>query len=275
MGAADASMKHIARVQIARATEVSSSGVKNPMFTPARNFWGFTIYDSNMLRLMSESWAGLSGRRCRDLGVLLNPVLKAYNQGNGAWATCGLTAVFVTQNCVDGEAAINHVDIGFMLSTRLVVTAPMGFFFPSICRSLRITLPFMRELQNGTSYMFRALVVNPRDTFTDVTSPDKYWRIESQYADGTMVDLNRVIPSFAILSRLRYFAAATLSQVGLASTTYRIHFRTDQSLPPQQTVHIYPPAGTTFGGLNGACINTDPVLLSLQFPTPLISGAWN
>ena len=31
---------------------------------------------------------------------------------------------------------------------------------------------------------------------------DKYWRIESQYADGTMVDLNRVIPSFPILSRL-------------------------------------------------------------------------
>jgi hypothetical protein len=113
--------------------------------------------------------------------------------------------------------------------------------------------------------MFRALVVNPRETFTDVTSPaawqlalsvgrigyctcqsnqsknpwfvslpssstfggkpfngasskfgsswhpletphglcqDKYWRIESQYADGTMVDLNRVIPSFPILSRL-------------------------------------------------------------------------
>lgn len=33
-------------------------------------------------------------------------------------------------------------------------------------------------------------------------SKDKYWRIESQYADGTMVDLNRVIPSFPILSRL-------------------------------------------------------------------------
>ncbi|CAJ1360951.1 unnamed protein product [Effrenium voratum] len=254
MGAADASMKHIARVQIARATEV--------------------IYDSNMLRLMSESWAGPSGRRFRDLGPngdsSLNPVLKAYNQGNG----------------VDGEAAINHVDIGFMLSTRwsqhrwasssrafVGQSFTLDTFTPDTqMSSARITLPFMRELQNGTSYMFRALVVNPRDTFTDVTSPDKYWRIESQYADGTMVDLNRVIPSFAILSRLRYFAAATLSQVGLASTTYRIHFRTDQSLPPQQTVHIYPPAGTTFGGLNGACINTDPVLLSLQFPTPLISG---
>ena len=35
-----------------------------------------------------------------------------------------------------------------------------------------------------------------------VASKDKYWRIESQYADGTMVDLNRVIPSFPILSRL-------------------------------------------------------------------------
>ena len=102
----------------------------------------------------------------------------------------------------------------------------------------------------------------------------------------------------------------------------------DESLPPQQTVPIYPPAGPTFGGLtDGACINTvkvsvlelpqvgrtstsnneppclyskprsqfmtkpllfceessmadmaphkDPVLLSLQFPTPLISGVPN
>ena len=31
---------------------------------------------------------------------------------------------------------------------------------------------------------------------------EKFWRIESQFADGTMVDLNRVIPSFPILSRL-------------------------------------------------------------------------
>ena len=36
MGAADASMKHIARVQIARATEVSSSGVmRRPTSSPS------------------------------------------------------------------------------------------------------------------------------------------------------------------------------------------------------------------------------------------------
>jgi len=292
MGAADASMANIARLQVTGSWQLGDYGlfvtVMNPMFTPARNFWGFTIYDPNMLPLMSESWVyGF------DIQVVLDPKLTAYNQGNG----------------VDGEAAINHIDISFRLSTRLppmpnaahaiVVTAPQGFFFPSICQSfaldtfttgyegfpkgtgcqgnngnvLKISLPFMRELRNGTNYMFRALVVNPRETFTDVDSPDKYWRIESQYADGTMVDLNRVIPSFPILSRLRYFAVNTLSQVGLAPTTYRIHFRTAESLPPQQTVHIYPPARTTFGGLtDGACINTDPVLLSLQFPTPLISG---
>eukprot|EP00434_Breviolum_minutum_P006549 symbB.v1.2.005781.t2/scaffold289.1/size287290/26 len=292
MGAADASMANIARLQVTGSWQLGDYGlfvtVMNPMFTPARNFWGFTIYDPNMLPLMSESWVyGF------DIQVVLDPKLTAYNQGNG----------------VDGEAAINHIDISFRLSTRMppmpsaahaiVVTAPQGFFFPSICQSftldtfttgyegfpkgtgcqgnngnvLKISLPFMRELRNGTNYMFRALVVNPRETFTDVDSPDKYWRIESQYADGTMVDLNRVIPSFPILSRLRYFAVNTLSQVGLAPTTYRIHFRTAESLPPQQTVHIYPPARTTFGGLtDGACINTDPVLLSLQFPTPLISG---
>ena len=61
-------------------------------------------------------------------------------------------------------------------------------------------------------------------------------------------------------------------------------------MPERQTVHIHPPTGTTFGGLtDGTCIDTarapiavkleaelmfnceDPVLLSLQFPTPLIS----
>ncbi|CAK9070289.1 unnamed protein product [Durusdinium trenchii] len=293
MGAASADMQHVAQLQVTGNWELGNYGlfvtVMNPMFTPERNFWGFTIFARDtMMPEMSESWVyGFQ------IQVVLNPMLKAYNQGNG----------------VDGEAAINHVDISFELSTRMppqpnaahaiVVTAPQGFFFPSICQSftldtftpgfvgfpkgtgcqgnngniLKIALPFMRELQNATAYMFRALVVNPRETFTDVTSPDKYWRIESQYADGTMVDLNRVIPSFPILSRLRYFAVNTLSQVGLAPTTYRIHFRTDESLPPQQTVHIRPPAGTTFGGLtNGECINTDPVLLSLQFPTPLISG---
>eukprot|EP00439_Symbiodinium_sp_Y106_P064768 s59_g10.t1 len=291
MGAADASMQHIARVTISGSWELGDYGlfatVQNPMFTPARNFWGFTIYDSNMLPLMSESWVfGFQ------IQVVLDPRLKAYNQGNG----------------VDGEAAINYVDISFMLSTRIppepsrahsiVVTAPTGFFFPSICQSftidtfttgfiglpkgsgcegnngnvLKVTVPFMRELRNETYYMFRALVVNPRETFLNIDSPEKYWRIESRAGGMDLVDLNRVIPSFAIYPRLRYFAVAALSQVGLASTTYRIHFRTDQSLPPQQTVHIHPPTGTTFGGLtDGTCIDTDPVLLSLQFPTPLIS----
>lgn len=28
-----------------------------------------------------------------------------------------------------------------------------------------------KNLRNGTHYMFRALVVNPRETFTDVTAP--------------------------------------------------------------------------------------------------------
>lgn len=291
MRAADSSMQHIARVTISGSWELGDYGlfatVQNPMFTPARNFWGFTIYDSNMLPLMSESWVfGFQ------IQVVLDPRLKAYNQGNG----------------VDGEAAINYVDISFMLSTRIppepsrahsiVVTAPTGFFFPSICQSftidtftpgfiglpkgtgcegnngnvLQVTVPFMRELRNETYYMFRALVVNPRETFLNVDSPEKYWRIESRAGGQDLVDLNRVIPSFAIYPRLRYFAVAALSQVGLASTTYRIHFRTDQSLPPQQTVHIHPPTGTTFGGLtDGTCIDTDPVLLSLQFPTPLIS----
>lgn len=98
------------------------------------------------------------------------------------------------------------------ISGRLAVR----FMSQALC--LRVSLPFMRELQpgaysrpvvlilcafrNGTNYMFRAVVVNPRETFTDVDSPLKFWRIESQFADGTMVDLNRVIPSFPILSRL-------------------------------------------------------------------------
>eukprot|EP00913_Durusdinium_trenchii_P001781 g1650.t2 len=303
MGAASADMQHVAQLQVTGNWELGNYGlfvtVMNPMFTPERNFWGFTIFARDtMMPEMSESW--VYGFQIQVVSVpwdllgqwllfvcaqwpRLNPMLKAYNQGNG----------------VDGEAAINHVDISFELSTRMppqpnaahaiVVTAPQGFFFPSICQSFTLDTftPGFVGFPKGTG----SLVVNPRETFTDVTSPDKYWRIESQYADGTMVDLNRVIPSFPILSRLRYFAVNTLSQarflervcymrrtkqpgeVGLAPTTYRIHFRTDESLPPQQTVHIRPPAGTTFGGLtNGECINTDPVLLSLQFPTPLISG---
>eukprot|EP00933_Yihiella_yeosuensis_P044196 TRINITY_DN39290_c0_g1_i1.p1 TRINITY_DN39290_c0_g1~~TRINITY_DN39290_c0_g1_i1.p1 ORF type:complete len:1135 (-),score=188.56 TRINITY_DN39290_c0_g1_i1:127-3045(-) len=45
------------------------------------------------------------------------------------------------------------------------------------------------------------------------------------------------------------------------------------SLPPQQTVQIYPPGGTTFNGLkDGKCIDEDPVLISRRFPVPLIAG---
>eukprot|EP00930_Biecheleria_cincta_P055124 TRINITY_DN41486_c0_g1_i1.p1 TRINITY_DN41486_c0_g1~~TRINITY_DN41486_c0_g1_i1.p1 ORF type:complete len:2351 (-),score=301.60 TRINITY_DN41486_c0_g1_i1:61-7113(-) len=262
--------------------------VENPMFTPARNFWGFTIYDRDLTPRMSESWVyGFL------IQVVLNPQLRSYNSGNG----------------IDGEAAINYVDISFALTTRVPahpisshtirVTAPKGFFFPNICRGftldtftpgfnglpkgtgcqgnsgpvLKIVLPRMHALENGTNYMFRFLVVNPRDTFTVVNTTDKYWRVETELGSGEMVDLYRVLPSFPIMVRLRYFKVDALSQVGLNSTYFRFLFRTDQPLPPQQTVHIYPPAGTAFGGLaGGACIDMDPVLLSLMFPTALISG---
>jgi len=283
---------NIAHVQIASEWRLGSYGlfatVENPMFTPARNFWGFSILDRDLTPRMSESWVyGFQ------IQVVLNPKIKAYNSGNG----------------VDGEAAINYIDVSFMLTTRMegqendrnsvVVTSPPGFTFPNICRGfeietytpgfegfprgtecngngasvLKVSLPAMRALKNGTAYMFRALVVNPRQTFTNVNDPEKYWRIETQYGNGEMVDLNRVIPSFPVLDRLKYFKVDTLSQVGLTSTTFRFLFRTAEPLPPQQTVHIYPPDGATFGGLDGgACIDTDPVLISAMFETPLIAG---
>merc|ERR1719491_365172 len=99
--------------------------VKNPMFTPTRNFWGFTIYDRQMEPLMAMSWVkGFSIQ-----GILPNyyPGLVAYNPGNG----------------VPGEAAMNIIDISFMLTTPLpatgmfVVTAPTGFRFPSVGRQFK------------------------------------------------------------------------------------------------------------------------------------------
>ena len=40
--------------------------------------------------------------------------------------------------------------------------------------------------RNGTHYMFRALVVNPRETFTDVTSPEaRLWRSFGGFSDQT------------------------------------------------------------------------------------------
>eukprot|EP00931_Biecheleriopsis_adriatica_P064212 TRINITY_DN39027_c0_g1_i1.p1 TRINITY_DN39027_c0_g1~~TRINITY_DN39027_c0_g1_i1.p1 ORF type:complete len:2314 (+),score=334.39 TRINITY_DN39027_c0_g1_i1:107-7048(+) len=292
LGSVSADMVNIAQLQMLGAWQLGSYGlyvtVENPMFTPLRNFWGFTIRDLDQTPRMSESWVyGF------DIQVVLDPKLKSYNSGNG----------------VDGEAAINYIDISFKLTTRMaphpvnshavVLTAPDGFFFPNICRGftrdtftpgflgfpkgtgckgnsgpvLKISLPAMRELKNGTYYMFRALVINPRETYTNVNDPQKLWRIETQFADGTLVDLNRVIPSFPVMVRLRYFKVDTLSQVGLTSTTFRILFKTDQPLPPQQTVHIFPPDGAVFGGLDGGvCSDIDPVLLSLQFETPLIAG---
>lgn len=283
---------NIAHIQMIGPWALGSYGlyvtVENPMFTPARNFWSFTIYDRDLTPRMSESWVyGFL------IQVVLNPKIVSYNSGNG----------------IDGEAAINHVDISFALTTRVPpdegtshtirVTAPNGFFFPNICRSLtldtftpgftglprgtgcrgnsgpvlKLSLPKMRALENGTNYMFRFLVVNPRETFAVTNSTDKYWRVETELASGEMVDLYRVLPSFPITVRLRYFKVSALSQVGLNSTYFRFLFRTDSPLPPQQTVHVYPPAGTAFGGLEGgACINVDPVLLSLMFPTALISG---
>ncbi|CAE8590604.1 unnamed protein product [Polarella glacialis] len=288
----DVEKANIAHLQMTGTWNLGSYGlfvtVQNPMFTPLRNFWGFTIRDRDLTPRMSESWVfGFQ------IQVVLNPQIRAYNMGNG----------------VDGEAAINYIDVSLSLTTEipahpvnshiLKVTAPPGFVFPNICRGfeietftpgyqglpkgsrctgngageLKISLPTMNAWYNKTNYMFRALVINPSSTFTEVDVPDKWWRIETTMSDDTKVDLNRVIPSFPIMQRLRYFDVSTLSKVGLDKTTFRIFFRTDQPLPPQQTVHIYPPLGTVFGGLkDGACIDEDPVLISRRFPTPLISG---
>lgn len=269
-----------------------SISVINPMFTPLRNFWGFTIMDMSQVPLMSESW--VYGFYIQEV---LNPVMISYNSGNGN----------------DRESAINRIEMSFTLTTEIpgapqgqnsvVVKAPVGFLFPPVCRyfspdtgkagtaalpaettcqgdgeqTLTLMLPQMRPLLNQTRYEFRFRVVNPKETFVKTNVPEKYWQIETRDATGQGIDRNRIVPSFPIYQRVSYFKIDTLSKVGLASTMFRMHFRTDSPLPPQQIITIKPPQGTVFGGvLGGDCIDEDPVLLSRRFDAaglrPLISG---
>mmetsp|Transcript_104385 Transcript_104385/g.164729 ORF Transcript_104385/g.164729 Transcript_104385/m.164729 type:complete len:2315 (-) Transcript_104385:164-7108(-) len=277
--------------------------VENPMFTPLRNFWGFTIFESpTMVPLMSEAW--VYGFEIKVVLPSYYPGLVANNPGNG----------------ISGEAAMNIIDISFSLTTplskdgRFVVTAPVDFRFPQVCRSFHpcldcnkgtgipvvpgtsvlspftqcygnsarvVTLyDFKSDLLAKTMYSFRVLVVNPKVTFTAVDQARWWWRYESQIATAgvwNMEDLHKVIPSFPVYQRLRYFVVDTLTRMGLQTTTLRFHFRTTSPVPPQQTIVITAPEGMQFYGvrsnnIDGACSNEDPVLISRQFPTPLISG---
>jgi hypothetical protein len=120
------------------------------------------------------------------------------------------------------------------------------------------------------------LIVNPKATFKDTNKDGYWWRYETQ-ENYQLVDLHRVIPSFPIYQRLKYFVVDTLSRVGLQTTTLRLHFATTSPIPPQQTVSVYAPEGMSFYGvrnndIDGACYNEDPVIISRQFPVPLISG---
>merc|ERR1740138_1890660 len=72
--------------------------VENPDSTPASNFWGFTIMDANRIPVMSEAW--VYGFKIQEV---INPVLYAYNPGNGD----------------DTEHAINRVEISFTLTSPL------------------------------------------------------------------------------------------------------------------------------------------------------------
>jgi len=126
-------------------------------------------------------------------------------------------------------------------------------------------------------YSFRVLIVNPRDTFKDTNTAKYWWRYETRDVEDQLVDLHRVIPSFPIYQRLKYFVVDTLSRVGLGTTTLRLHFSTTSPIPPQQTVTVTPPEGMFFYGvrnndIDGACYNEDPVIISRLFPVPLISG---
>eukprot|EP00929_Paragymnodinium_shiwhaense_P034282 TRINITY_DN18674_c0_g1_i1.p1 TRINITY_DN18674_c0_g1~~TRINITY_DN18674_c0_g1_i1.p1 ORF type:complete len:2410 (-),score=547.03 TRINITY_DN18674_c0_g1_i1:144-7373(-) len=272
--------------------------VENPRITPrgmSSNFWGFTIYDRTVDKTpeMSESHVyGFLIQEIRDAR------LKSYNSGNG----------------VLGEAAINRVDIEFMLTTQLppegvieepmiVLRAPEGFRFPTVCRhfypdtkraglsplpeltecqgnngrELTLTLPLFRTLNAMVKYAFRFLVINPSETFDNGDTPEKWWRLETKRQSGDMVDLNEQIPSFPIMQRLRYFVVDTLSRVGMNTTIFRFHYKTDDALPPQQTIHITPPLGTKFYGLrDGICSDQDPMALARLFADvgkkPLISG---
>jgi len=270
--------------------------VENPMFTPARNFWGFTILDRSKNPIMSEAWV-----HGFEIQVVLNPGLSAYNPGNG----------------VAGEAAINIIEIQFTLTTPLlkngffIVEAPENFRFPSVCRifqpclkchrsageavvpgtfplspftgcsgngARKVTLnDFKIDLEAKKPYSFRILIVNPKNTFIKTDVPELWWKFSTNDQANELVDLRRTIPSFPVYQRLRYFAVDTLSRVGLLSTTLRIHFSTSSPLPPQQTVTVQPPDGMMFYGVrsqdrDNACYNEDPVIISRLFPKPLISG---
>jgi len=282
--------------------------VHNPMFTPLRNFWGFTIFDRVMEPLMSEAWV---------YGFKIQVILPDYYPGLIAYNS-GLTDLSI------GEAAMNILDLSFTLTTPLdkgghfFATAPLGFRFPSVCRQFHPCLncakstghgvvpgsqplsPFTQCLgreqstmcpfgpcvqlydlnmqwQAGVMYSFRILIVNPREKFKETNVAERWWRYETRGENGEMQDLHRVIPSFPIYQRLRYFVVDTLSRVGLGTTTLRLHFASSSPIPPQQTVIVTPPEGMAFYGVrsnnqDGACINEDPVIISRQFPTPLISG---
>lgn len=278
--------------------------VQNPVFTPKRNFWGFTIYDQSYVPQMSEAWV-----HGFEIQVVVNPIFHAHIPGRGDTR----------------ESAMNIIDVTFTLTTPLEkdgffrVTAPQGFQFPSVCRGFRPCLdcrktlgvavvenasplnPFTSCSGNGvrtltlssfkvdltaqTAYAFRVMVVNPDESFADSDVERWWWRFETQSAGSAnppnqLLDLNRMAPSFPVYERLRYFVVDTLSRVGLQQTTLRMHFRTTSPLPPQQTVHIYPPQGMRFGGVRSAFVTNacfdefdeDPVIIARRFPEPLISG---
>eukprot|EP00927_Polykrikos_kofoidii_P086339 TRINITY_DN9640_c0_g1_i1.p1 TRINITY_DN9640_c0_g1~~TRINITY_DN9640_c0_g1_i1.p1 ORF type:complete len:2276 (+),score=290.72 TRINITY_DN9640_c0_g1_i1:1085-7912(+) len=267
--------------------------VTNPTFTPKMNLWAITIFDRNMNPVASES--RISGF---EIMVVLEPQLMSYNPGNG----------------VPGEAAINRVELSFMLTTqlpppnvveepKLVLTAPKGFRFPNVCRhfypdvkkagllplpaltycqgnnadQLTLTLPPFRTLEKHPNrYAFRFLVINPSTTFSEAegqTNPEKWWKLETRRQNDELVDKNAQIMPFPILQRLHYFVVDTLSRVGMNSTIFRVHFKTDKPLQPQHKIVIYPPLGTKFYGVrDGACRDEDPMLLARLFPKPLIRG---
>lgn len=316
----DVLLNYTAQMQMARGwgqgKHALQVDVQNPTFTPDadRNFWGFTIYErvaGVLVPEMSEAWVwGF------EIQVVLMPSMFAYNAGQ----------------TVLREYGINRVDIQFQLTTSfptpgndpeysyLQLKAPEGFFFPNVCRDftrdtgaegmtkipdsttckgahngriMELRFPEFYALFAKTWYQFRFLVINPSDTFVDVTSKDRTWHIETMHCnaefredmcldvgncdctevDRVEVDRNSHLASFEMHERLSYFTVETLSRVGLNTTIFRFHFRTTFALPPQQTISIVPPLGTMFYGLrDGMCLEEDPQLVNRLFPTPLVSG---
>lgn len=280
----DISMSYIAQMTMTGTWLLGTTAifctVTNPMFTSPVNFWGFTILTRALVPLQSE--ARVYGFQ---IAVVLSAVLNPYNRGNG----------------VAKEAAIDIVELSFILTTyipgsmarrnQIILTAPEGFTFPSICRSfapgtgnsgtvslpqetacqgsgtvLTLTLPAMRELQNQTRYEFRFLVINPDEPFVDVTAQRRWWKITTRQDPLRPVDQTRNIPSFPVYNRVSFIQCDTLSQVGLNTTTFRFLLRTSAPLAPKQTVTITPPPGTIFSGLaGGACFNVDPMIIKQTF----------